>query len=106
METYLLLEVVVGLVLLISYFLLAKNVSQIRQAVTVDDQTFEHWIKIYKKHIAWHRKSEALNALQEAIWAEYRKEWFGEKSYDALKEKWEPLINELGGEFMVKQKRG
>lgn len=93
------ISVVLWLVMLIKFFQLSSNVSEINEKMNPDSPNY--WKRQYGKEIALGRSKEALFALQEYLWLRTRKEFYvnRKKVYGELKEKYQDKILELGGVF-------
>jgi hypothetical protein len=103
------MEVIVALIALISlicFFVMASNISGIKALLENPKETTKskYWFAEFDKHYHWHNSDAALRALQEAIWLKLTNEGLTKperkKTYNNLKEQYEPTIIELKGEFL------
>jgi hypothetical protein len=101
-----LIAAIIGLICLICFFVMAYNISAIKTLLRQPKETSKsaYWFAQFKKHYHWHDSDAALTALKEAIWLKLTNEGLTEterkKTYETLKEKYEPVIKELKGEFL------
>ena len=103
------MEVIVFLIALISlicFFVMASNIGSIKALLKTPKEITKskYWFAEFKKHYHWHNSDAALRALQEAIWLKLTNEGLIEperkKTYESLKEKYEPIVTELKGTFL------
>ena len=105
METYQIVSSIIGLIVLIVYFVMANNISDIKAEIkqfNLPRSTAEYWEAEYRKHSLCYRKEQALYALQEMIWFKVLTSYSHEKriTYDLLKANYEAEIIKMGGTFM------
>ncbi|WP_345952395.1 hypothetical protein [Mucilaginibacter sp. PAMB04168] len=97
---------IIGLIYLICFFVMAANISAIKSILRQPKTKIEpdYWFKEFSKHYHWHNQDAALRALQEGIWLQLNKEGLSTQGriglYENLKEKYEPVIIELKGQFL------
>jgi hypothetical protein len=96
MEGLIVLGGFLSFILILLFFELVSHVRHIRQGMFSKNP--EYWQKQYNKSLYLGRQDQALFALQEFIWYSMEKKK-DKKTYDSLKEKYQPEFKRLGGEF-------
>ncbi|RZL52985.1 MAG: hypothetical protein EOO93_21580 [Pedobacter sp.] len=98
-EVFLLISAVISFFAVITFFVMASNVSYIKDYIK-SKSNFDWYTEYVKRKALKRSDSEILFAAQEFVWQEMMK-YKTRKKYDELKATWEPVFISLGSEFPV-----
>ena len=94
------IQIAAGLIILITFFVMASNISKIRKGIATNKEGY--WDS-YRKHAFFGENKEAMEALKNHLWCEIRKiqdsnldDFVRSKDYEKIKEKYSPLFENIG----------